>query len=98
MVYPRPVDLDALKPVGGVAADPAVMPPADRHQPLADVGAAGHRHAKTHRRVLMDEAPVGAREKTEFGLAKRREIARDAVAHPVEDAAGFRRKLPRKSL
>jgi hypothetical protein len=40
----------------------AVVALADRHQPLADIGAGADVHAQAVARVLMHEAPVGARE------------------------------------
>jgi hypothetical protein len=48
------------------------MPPADRHQPLADIGSGGDRHAETHGRILMHIPPVGAEQKTPLGFAEGR--------------------------
>ena len=53
-------DLDPPEPVDRSGADAAVMPVADRHQPLADIGAGRDAHAQAIGRVLVDEAPVGA--------------------------------------
>ena len=72
----------------GGAADAAVVALADRHQPLADIGAGRDRHAQAvagswwtkPQSVRMQEAPLG--------LAERREIASDAVAHAVADPPG----------
>ena len=69
------VDLDAAEPVGRCVADAAVMPLADRHQPLADVRAGRDAHAQPVDRVLVDEAPVGAHQEAPLGLAEIGEIA-----------------------
>ena len=95
----RPVSISTRSSQDDAAvADPAVMVPADRHQPLADIGAGRHRHAQALRRILMHIAPVGAEQKAPLGLAKLGEIAHHAVAHPVRDSPGVRRKLRRQQL
>ncbi len=53
-------DLDAPQPFERVLANAPVVALADRHQPLADVAAGRNAHAQAARRVLVDEAPVGA--------------------------------------
>ena len=51
------------------------MAVADRHQPLADIGAGRDRHAQPVGRVLVDEAPVGAHQEAPLGLAHAVEVA-----------------------
>ena len=69
------VDLDARQPVDRGGADLAVVAVADRHQPLADIGAGRDRHAQAVGRVLVDEAPVGAHQEAALGLAHAVEVA-----------------------
>src|SRR4029077_8918685 len=76
LVDPPGVDLDAGEPIARGAADAAVVAPADRHQPLADIGARGHRHAQAHSWILMHVAPVGAKQEAPLRLAERDKIAR----------------------
>jgi hypothetical protein len=64
------IDLDAGEPVFGRIADLAVMASADGHQALTDIAARRDRHTQALRRVLTDEAPVGAHQKTALGLAQ----------------------------
>ena len=66
------------------------MAVADRHQPLADIGAGRDRHAQAVGGVLVDEAPVGAHQEAALRLAHAVEIAKRAVAHAVGDRAGGR--------
>ena len=63
------IDLDALQPGRGGIADAAVVIPAHRHQPLADIGAGRDRHPQALRGVLMHIAPVGAEQKAPLGFA-----------------------------
>ena len=81
-----------LEPVDRGRADVAVVAVADRHQPLADIGAGRDRHAQAVGRVLVDEAPVGAHQEAALGLAQLVEVAEVAVAHAVADGAGGRRQ------
>ena len=67
--------------------DAAVVTPADRHQPLADIGAGRHPHAQALRRILMHEAPVGAEQKAPLGLAETGKIPQHAVAHAIRHRA-----------
>ena len=92
------VDLDALQPRGRGIADTAVVIPADRHQPLADIGAGGDRHPQPLRGVLVHIAPIGAEQETPLGLAKAGQIAQHAVAHPVRYPPRARLHLRREQL
>ena len=62
---------------------------AQRHQPLADVAAGRHVHAQPARGVLMHEAPVGAHQRSAFGLAHAGKVAHGAVAAAIADHAGI---------
>ena len=62
------VDLDPRHPVGGLAADLAVVASAHRHQPLADVGAGADAHAQSFAGILVHEAPFGPRQQPAAGL------------------------------
>ena len=92
------VDLDALEPGRRGVANAAIVIPADRHQPLADIGAGRDRHAQALRGVLMHIAPVGAEQETPLGFAQRIEIAQHAVAHAIGHTARGRRHLRRQHL
>ncbi|MND47991.1 hypothetical protein D3C80_388990 [compost metagenome] len=81
-------DFHPLQPFAGRLPDIAVMPVADSHQPLADIGAGRNRHAQSIRRVLVHETPVGPHQETPFGLAHMVEITHRAVAHAIFHAAG----------
>ncbi len=59
---------DPLQPRRRSFANLAVVPPADRHQPLADIGSRRNGHPQTHRRVLMHIAPIGAEQKAPLPL------------------------------
>ena len=85
-------DLDPLQPLSARRADAAVVAFADRHQPLADIGAGGDVHAQASRGILMHKAPVGAHQRAPLGFAERREIAQRAVAHAVDARARARRR------
>ena len=61
----------------------AVVVPADRHQPLADVGAGGDRHPQSQRGILVHIAPVGAKQESPLRFAERGEVAQYPVAHAV---------------
>ncbi len=63
------IDLDALQPGRRGIADAAVVVPAHRHQPLADIGAGRDRHPQSQRGVLVHIAPVGAEQKAALGFA-----------------------------
>ena len=91
-------DLDPRQPVDRGLADLAVVPVADRHQPLADIGAGRHRHAQPVGRVLVDETPVGAHQEAALRLAHAVEVAERAVAHAVGDRAGSRRQPRREAV
>jgi hypothetical protein len=54
------------------------VPLAQAHQALADVGAGRDVHAQPLGRVLVDEAPVGARQQALLGLAHREDLAQAA--------------------
>ena len=79
-------DLDAPQPLDRGRADAAVVPVADRHHALADIGAGGDGHAQPVGRVLVHEAPVGPHQEAALGLAEVVEVAPCAVAHPVVGA------------
>ena len=92
------VDLDPLQPGRRGVSDPAIVIPAHRHQPLADIGAGRHRHPQAQRGILMHIAPVGAKQKPPLGFAEGCEIAHHAVAHPVRHTPRARRQLRRQQL
>src|SRR5262249_7036742 len=87
VVDPPDIDLDAAEPVARSATDLTVMTPADRHQPLADIGARGHAHAQTHSGILLHVAPIGAKQERARRLAERGKAARRSIAHAIEHAA-----------
>jgi hypothetical protein len=72
----------------------AVVARADRHQPLADIGAGADVHAQAVARVLVDEAPVGAhqqraapaRQRTDVGPGRRPACVLDAAAGRASEA------------
>ncbi len=74
------------------------MAPADRHQPLADIGAGGDAHAEPEFGMLVDEAPVGAEQEAALGLGEGEDVAGDPVTHPVEDASVGRFELAGEEL
>ncbi len=98
IVDPVGLDLDPAEPVECGAADAAVVPLADRHQPLADIGAGRDRHAQPVGRVLVDEAPIGAHQQAALGLAHPVEVAEGAVAHAVADRAASGQQSRREQL
>jgi hypothetical protein len=98
VVDPPAIDLDAREPIARGVADPAVVTPADRHQPFADIGARGHGHAQTQGRILMHVAPIGAKEETALRFAERCKIARRAIAHAIAHAPARGRELRGEKL
>lgn len=88
VVDPVLFDFHAPQPVAGRRADIAVVSVADRHQPLADIGAGRNRHPQAIGGVLVDETPVGAHEEAALRLAHAREVPILAIAHVVLDDAG----------
>ncbi len=91
-------DLDAVEPLLRRAADAAIMAPAHRHQPLADIGAGGHRHAQAQRGILVHVAPVGAEQQPAFRVPQRGEVVDGAIAQPIADPARGGRELRREEL
>ena len=60
VVYAACVQLHALHPLLGLAAQVTVVARAQRHKALAHVGATRHIHAQAVARMLLHKAPVGA--------------------------------------
>ncbi|ENN84500.1 hypothetical protein RHSP_72583 [Rhizobium freirei PRF 81] len=92
------VDFHPLQPVDGRVADVAVVAVADRHQPLADIGAGRNRHAQAVGRVLMHEAPVGPHQEPALGLVHAEEVTIGLVAHMIFDAACRRQQSRRNAV
>ena len=85
-------DLHPFKPGKRLLADIAIVPVANSHQALADIGTGRNRHAQAIGGVLVHKAPVCAHQHPQVGFLHVRQIGHDAIAHAVEHVAAGQRQ------
>ena len=93
----RSVDLHAPEPRERLVPDAPVVARAEREQPLAHVRAGRDAHAQPVGRVLVDDAPVGAREPPQRRLGQPQQVHHGPVALRELDAPAARREPTREA-
>ena len=75
-------DLDPGQPVERLAAHPAVVAGAQRHEPLAHVGAGADAHAEPVACVLVHDAPFAPEQAAARGLVEAQHVHRARRGRP----------------